>query len=109
METIIALLQEYGAYVALPVIVAGITQALKNGFNRFFRSNHVGMRIIHFIPIVLGVCGGMLLPVETMQEKILIGGALGQLSALIYKGVTRTFATKAKLQEVASRRENGDA
>lgn len=100
------LAQEYWAFVAHPVIVAGVIQAMKAGWKSFFRSHHVGMRLLPFIPIVLGTVGGLLLPVETMQEKLLIGGALGQLSAFLYKVVTRSLVRKVKLLEVADRRES---
>lgn len=101
---ILDFVKDYGAFAALPVVVAGVTQGLKNSFKTFFRAHHVGMRLLPFIPLVLGVAGGFLLPVATLQEKILIGGALGQLSALIYKGVTRGIASKAKLLALAESR-----
>ncbi|RLI87320.1 MAG: hypothetical protein DRP01_02105 [Archaeoglobales archaeon] len=105
MEFFIELIQQYGPYIALPMIVAGIVQSLKKGFKNFFKLNHVGMRILPFIPIVLGLVGGLLLPVESIREKLLIGGALGTVSALIFKVVTRTFASKAKLLEKSGNSE----
>ena len=99
MDTIVTLLKEYGIYIALPIIIAGVTQGLKKSFKKFFKMHHIGMRLLPFVPLIMGILGGLLLPVETIQEKLLLGGALGQLSALIYKLTTRTFAKKAKLLE----------
>jgi len=105
MENFIEILKEYGPYVGLAVVVAGIVQALKLSFKKFFQKNQIGMRILPFIPIVLGLIGGLLLPLETVKEQLLTGGALGTVSSLIYKMVTRTFASKAKLEEKANGRE----
>lgn len=97
MEFFVELLQQYGPYVGLAVVVAGVVEALKKAFNKFFMKNHIGMRLLPFIPIILGLLGGLLLPLETIREQLLVGGALGTVSSLIYKVVTRTFAKKAKL------------
>jgi len=94
MESLI----EYWPYIALAVVVAGITQALKKAFTKFFTNSVVGMRILPFVPIVLGMLGGLLLPLETITNDLLVGGMLGTLSASIYKIVTRTLAKKATLE-----------
>lgn len=96
MNEVLALVQEWGPYLALPVIVAFITQGLKTKIP-FFRTM-LGLRIVHFIPLVLGILGGLLLPEETWQNKILVGGGLGSLSILFYKVVTVSLASKAKLE-----------
>ena len=90
-------LLEYWPYIALAVVVAGITQALKKSFKKFFTKSIVGMRILPFVPIVLGMLGGLLLPLESLTNDLLVGGMLGTLSASIYKIVTRTLAKKAAL------------
>ncbi len=105
MEAFLLLVVEYGPYVGLAVIIAGLVQALKRAFPVFFLKNAVGMRLLPFIPLVLGILGGLLLPQPTISSKILIGGALGTVSALIYKAITRTFASKAKLLAKAVGRE----
>ena len=91
-------LLEYWPYIGLAVLVAGITQALKKAFKTFFTKKVVGMRIMPFIPIVLGMLGGLLLPLESVTNDLLVGGMLGTLSASIYKIVTRTLAKKATLE-----------
>ena len=101
MEFFLELLQQYGPYVGLAVIIAGVVQALKKAFKKFLLKNHIGMRILPFIPIVLGLVGGLLLPLESVREQLLVGGALGTVSSLIYKIVTRSFAGKAKLMSKA--------
>jgi len=105
VEEFIVILTEYGPYVGLAVVVAGVVQAFKQGFKKFFTKHHVGMRILPFIPILLGMVGGLLLPPESFADKLLIGGALGTCSSLIYKALTRTFASKAKLMAKAGSRE----
>jgi len=97
VEKILDLLIEYGVYVALPVVIAGLVQALKKGFTKFFKQNQVGMRLLPFIPVVLGVAGGLLLPPETIREQLLVGGALGTVSSMIYKIVTVSLASRIKL------------
>jgi len=90
MEYLVKLLKDYGVYVALPLIIAYLMQELKGHF-QFFKGN-VGQRLIHFIPLFLGMLGGLLLPQETIQGKVLIGGSLGALSHIIYKSVTVTLS-----------------
>ena len=48
--------------------------------------------------------GGLLLPEETWQAKILVGGGLGSLSLFLYKVVTVTLSSKAKLTEKVVRK-----
>ncbi len=85
------------AYIALPVVIAGLVQALKKGFTKFFKLNQVGMRLLPFIPIILGLVGGLLLPPETIRGQLLVGGALGTVSSMIYKIVTVSLASRLKL------------
>lgn len=106
MDGFIDLLVKYGAYAALPLVIAGVVQALKKAFKKFLLKNHIGMRLLPFIPIVLGLAGGLLLPLEFVRGQLLVGGALGTVSSLIYKVVTRTFAGKAKLMSKAFDRED---
>lgn len=98
MEEIINLLKEYGPYISLPVLVAGLTQVIKNSF-KVFKKKSWGVRVLPLVPIILGVLGGFLLPLESFSDKVLVGGALGQLSTLIYETVTKTFAVKVKVEE----------
>ena len=106
MELLFELLKEYGPYVALAVCVAGLVQAMKKAFPKFFMRSQVGVRVIHFVPVVLGVLGGLLLPEETLREQLLMGGALGTVSHLIYKGVTLTVASKQKIADKIKERES---
>ena len=103
MTDIMEFVQQWGPYLSLPVIVAFITQGLKK--NVPFFATILGLRILHFIPLVLGVLGGFLLPEETWQNKVLVGGGLGSLSILLYKIVTVSLARKAKLEERILRRD----
>ena len=97
MNEVLELVREWGPYLALPIIVAFITQGLKKRIPFF--GSVLGLRIVHFIPLVLGILGGLLLPEETWQNKILVGGGLGSLSILFYKIVTVSMASKARLEE----------
>ena len=68
-------------------------------FCNFFQKTTLGVRLFHFIPILLGIAGGFFLPQPTLSAKIFIGGALGTLSSMIYNTLTRTFASGASLQQ----------
>lgn len=103
MEEVMQFLIEYSSYVGLPLLVAYITQGLKIKIP-FFNSD-LGLRIVHFIPVLLGVAGGFLLPVEGWQESVLTGGGLGCVSLFIYKFVTVTFASKTKLAKKIAAKE----
>lgn len=99
MEEFFGFLKEYGPYVGLPVVVAGITQAVKVCFAGFFQRHNLGLRLVPLLPIFLGMVGGLLLPdLATVQEKILVGGALGTCSPFIYAMVTKTFASTASVE-----------
>lgn len=102
MQEFLQLFQEWGPYVGLPIIVAFITQGLKKQIP-FFKTC-LGLRFLHFIPLVLGILGGLLLPEDTWQSKLLVGGGLGCLSLFLYKVVTVSLANKAKLAEKVSRK-----
>lgn len=101
---ILNFLLEYGGYIALPIVINALMQAGKKGFKKFFRSPW-GIRVTYFLPIILGVLGGLLLPSETIQDKVLIGAALGALSHYIYKFVTVTLATKSKVLFIQGKKE----
>jgi len=101
MDDILTLIQDKGAYFALPIIIAFFTQGLKQRIP-FFKTT-LGVRLIHFLPMILGCLGGLLLPEETWQAKVLIGGALGSLSSVLYKIVTVTLANKVKLEQKIAR------
>lgn len=98
MEEFINLLKEYGPYISLPVLVAGLTQVIKNSFSSI-KTKAWGVRVLPLVPIVLGIMGGFLLPLASVSDKVLVGGALGQLSTLIYEAVTKTFAIKVRTKE----------
>ena len=97
MTEMMEFVQQWGPYLSLPVIVAFITQGLKTKVPFFVTI--LGLRILHFIPLVLGLLGGFLLPEDTWQNQMLVGGGLGSLSILLYKIVTVSLARKAKLEE----------
>lgn len=98
---ILDIIKQYGPYVCLPLVVAFLTQGLKSQI-KFFKTV-LGLRIIHFVPLVLGVLGGLLLPEDTWQNKILYGGALGSVSLFIYKFITVTLAKKTDLETKIAR------
>ena len=95
MLEIMELTRQYGPYMALPIIVAFLTQGLKTKVP-FFKTI-LGLRFIHFLPLILGLAGGFLLPEDTWQGKLLVGGGLGSLSLFLYKVVTVSLANKAHL------------
>ena len=95
MKDFMEIVQEWGPYLGLPIIIAFFTQGLKK-LIPFFKT-HIGVRFIHFLPLVLGVTGGFLLPEDSWKNQVLIGGGLGCLSLFLYKLVTVSLASKAKL------------
>ena len=95
MQEIVEIFTNYGPYVGLPIVVAFLTQGLKKKIS-FFKTS-VGLRLIHFLPLILGIAGGFLLPEESWKSSILVGGGLGCLSLFLYKVVTVSLASKAKL------------
>ena len=102
MEAIMEFVQQWGPYMALPIIVAFITQGLKKKVSFF--TTVWGLRLLHFLPLVLGILGGLLLPEETWQSKLLIGGGLGSLSLFLYKLVTVSLARRVHLEERLTRK-----
>lgn len=96
MEEMLQLLQSYGPYIGLPVIIAFLTQNLKK-YVPFF-STILGIRLVHFLPLVFGLLGGLLLPEETWQSRLLVGGCLGALSIFIYKFITVSIAPKEVIE-----------
>jgi hypothetical protein len=52
-----------------------------------------------FIPLVLGMVGGLVLPQETLASKLMVGGALGTMSSVIYNVITRTFVSNNTLRQ----------
>jgi hypothetical protein len=97
MEELVKIFQQYGVYIGLPVIIAYLVQTLKNQFS-FFKGT-VGIRLVHFLPLLLGIVGGLFLPEPTISSKIFVGGSLGCLSLFLYKFLTVTIASKAVLIE----------
>jgi uncharacterized membrane protein YoaK (UPF0700 family) len=98
------LLKEYGGYVALPVVINALMEGGKKGFKKFFKSIW-GIRLGLFLPLVLGALGGLLLSLETIQERLLVGACLGALSHYLYKFVTVTIASQTKLKYLSMKKE----
>lgn len=103
MEWIQDIFIEYGPFVALPLVINFLMIGFKKAVKGFFRSEW-GVRIAYFTPLVLGVLGGLLLPLEAVASKVLVGGALGAMSHYIYKFVTLTLASKTRVLEVVERK-----
>jgi len=94
---IVELVSQYGIYVGFAVVVAGLVEALKRAFPKFFKKTQAGARVLPFLPIVLGLGISPVLPLEGLQLQFLTGCALGTVSASLYKIVTRTLASKVKI------------
>lgn len=90
------IIKEYAPYIGLPIIIHYLVQGFKLKIPAF--KTVTGMRILHFLPVILGIFGGLLLPEDTWQDKVLIGGGLGCTNLLIYKVLTVTLAKKADLK-----------
>jgi len=100
----LAIIQEYGPYVGLPVIVYFLTNGFKTKIP-FFKTV-AGLRLLHFIPVVLGCLGGLLLPEDTWQDKVLTGGGLGCLNIFVYKFITVTLGKQKDLEDKVSKRNS---
>ena len=98
------IIQEFGPYVSLPIMIYFLTNGLKTKVPFFMTV--LGMRIVHFIPVVLGCLGGLLLPEDTWQDKVLTGGGLGCLNLLIYKFVTVTLGKKVDIENLLEEKRN---
>ena len=99
----IEIFMKYGPYIGLPVIIYFITNGLKTKVPFF--ATVTGQRLVHFLPVVLGMVGGLLLPEETWQSKILTGGALGCLNMLVYKFVTVSLAPKEAIIAIGTAKD----
>jgi len=99
---------EYGPYLGLAVAVYGIMRGLKKGFKPFFKSVW-GLRITYFLPLILGGVGGLLLPLESIQSKLLVGVGLGVLAQYIHKFLSRTLSGKDRLSRMVKSRELADS
>jgi hypothetical protein len=97
MSELVSIFKDFGPYIFLPVIVHFIVNGLKSRFDFFHTVN--GLRVIHFLPVILGAAGGLLLPEDSLGDKLLVGGGLGCLNLLIYKTVTVTIAKKASIEK----------
>lgn len=104
MEELLNIIQKWGPYIGLPVIISFLMQGLKKLFPFF--STTAGKRVIHFIPVLLGMAGGLLLPQGDFQTKLLVGGALGAMCHVIYKTATSTFA-KTPVQIADTKADEG--
>lgn len=95
---------EHVLEVALPVFVAVWIKACKKAFPNFFKKNPVGVRIMPFMPILLGIPLGLLLTKYSFPSNLLVGGALGGLSHYIYKLVTVSLTSRTKVIERIERK-----
>lgn len=103
MEQFFDLLIQYVPYIAIPLIVAGLVQSAKKAFKKFF-TTQLGARLLPFIPVALGTPLGLALPLDGCMTKLLVGAALGTVSAFIYKVVTVTLSSKLKLDDRMTRK-----
>ena len=97
MQELFDLLLAYAPYIAIPMVVAGLVQSLKTGFYHFFKETLIGVRILPFLPAVIGCPLGLLTPISGVGASLLVGAALGTVSSLIYEALTVSLARKAKL------------
>lgn len=92
------LIIQYLPYFAIPIVVAGLVQSLKKAFKKFFSTVN-GMRLLPFLPVIIGTPLGLALPVDGTWTRLLIGAGLGTASTLLYKIFTVTLAKKLRLEE----------
>ena len=103
MEELFELLIHYAPYIAIPLVVAGLVQSVKKAFKQFFDTS-LGTRLLPFLPVALGTPLGLALGIEGVLTKLLVGAALGTVSAFIYKVVTVTLSSKLKLDDRMTRK-----
>ena len=96
MDGLLNLCVEYRIEIALPIVVAILIKALKASFKKFFKENHIGFRLMYFLPLILGTPMGLLLTKYPMGDRLLLGAALGGISHFIYKFITVGISSKTK-------------
>jgi len=96
MDGLLNFCVEYRIEIALPIVVAVLIKALKKAFKTFFTKNHVGFRLMYFLPLILGMPLGLLLTKYPVGDRLLLGAALGGISHFIYKFITVGITSKTK-------------
>ena len=95
---------EHVLEITLPVVVAVLMKACKKAFSDFFSQNHAGVRILPFMPILLGTPLGLFLTNYEFPSRLLVGAALGGLSHYIYKLITVSLTNRIKIAEKIERK-----
>lgn len=105
MQEILDFVLAHTLEIALPVVVAVLIKALKKSFSGFFKTNHVGVRLLPFVPILLGTPLGLFLDNYEFPSNLLVGAALGGMSHYIYKLLTVSLAKKVTLVDRIERKQ----
>lgn len=105
MQEILDFVLEHPIEVAIPIVVSFLVKALKKAFGDFFKKNHVGVRLLPFIPILLGIPLGLFLTEYKVPQNLLIGAALGGISHYLYKLFTVSLAKKTSLIDKIDRKQ----
>lgn len=95
---------EHVLEIALPVVVAVLVNACKKAFSEFFRKNHIGVRLLPFMSIILGTPLGLFLTEYPFPSRLLVGAALGGISHYVYKLVTVSLTNRIKIAEKIERK-----
>lgn len=104
MQELLNFALEHTFELAIPVVVAVLIKAGKKSFKGFFMKNHVGVRLLPFMPILLGTPLGLFLTNYTFPSRLLVGAALGGLSHYIYKLITVSLAKRIALERRITRK-----
>ena len=85
---------QYKIEIAIPIVVAVLIKALKSAFKGFWTKNHVGYRLMFFLPLLIGTPLGLLLTKYPIGDRLMLGAALGGISHFIYKMITVAIVSK---------------
>lgn len=101
MDTLIDLAISHGPYIAIALTVSFTVTAAKRAFARFFKTPW-GLRLLYFLPGILGMALGLLLPEDSLKLQLLYGFATGSIAQTIYSIITKVLQPNSKLlQQIA--------
>lgn len=101
MDNLLDLAVSHGPYIALALTVSFIVTAAKRAFAKFFKTPW-GLRLLYFLPGILGMVLGLLLPEDSLKLQLLYGFATGSIAQTIYSIITKVLQPNSKLlQQIA--------
>jgi hypothetical protein len=109
METLIDLALTHGPYIAIALVVGFSVTAAKKAFAKFFKTPW-GLRLLYFLPGLIGMALGLFLPEESLKLQLLYGFAMGTVAQTIYSIFTKALRpNKSLLEQIAMKDSLGSS